>query len=326
MLSQTKVDSDKNRADLIRVMFYNVENLFDTFDDPSTNDDEFTPKGNKRWNHYRYREKLNNLAKTIIAAGEWNPPEIIGLSEVENFQVLLDLTTQTPLKKYEYQIVHENSPDTRGIDNALLYLPQKVKKTKHEAISTSNGYFISRDILYTTLILLESDTLQLYINHWPSRYGGKEFSDDKRISAAKILKANVKSLQKQNQDAKILIMGDFNDEPADESITQVLGAIAAQKQLEKTQLYNISMSDFKAGKGTLVYKEIDHTWFLFDQMIVSGTLLDGNGIQTYGMKNNIFDAAWLLKDDRPYRSYQGPIYIGGFSDHLPIFLDLYWKD
>ena len=307
-------------------MFYNVENLFDTFDDPATNDDEFTPAGSKRWNYYRYKEKLDNLAKTIIAVGEWNPPEIIGLSEVENFQVVQDLTTKTPLKNFGYQIVHVNSPDSRGIDNALLYLPNKVRRVKHRTISVSNEQFMSRDILHVTLTILDKDTLQLYVNHWPSRYGGKEFTAHKRAAVAKILKREIDQMQKQKQNAKIVIMGDFNDEPLDESVAHELGAIGIQKQLKKTQIYNMSLPDFKSGKGTLVYKEIDHTLFLFDQIMVSGTLLVGRGLAMYGFQTQIYEAEWLLKDDRPYRSYQGPIYIGGFSDHLPIFIDLYWKD
>ena len=189
----------------LRVMFYNVENLFDTFDDPAINDDEFTPIGDKNWTYYRYRDKLNKTAKTIIAVGGWEPPDVIGLCEVENFQVLLDLTTETPLKKFGYQIVHENSKDSRGIDNALLSLPGKLNKIEHRAINVNLDKGKStRDILYASFSFQEKDTTHFYVNHWPSRFGGKAFSEDKRIAAANSLKLSIDSLQKLNPENKVL--------------------------------------------------------------------------------------------------------------------------
>ena len=312
--------------DGLRIMLYNVENLFDTFDDPAINDDEFTPKGDKNWTYYRYRDKLNKIAKTIIAVGRWEPPDVVGLCEVENFQVLLDLTTETPLKNFGYQIVHENSKDSRGIDNALVYLPDKLNKIEHRAINVNLDKGNStRDILYASFSFQDKDTIHFYVNHWPSRYGGKSFSEDKRMAAANSLKLSIDSLHNLNPKNKVFIMGDFNDEPDDKSLIEVLNVKSNTDLIDNNLIYNLSYPDYKAGKGTLVFKEIDHTWFLFDQIIVSGSLIAGRGLQIKRMKSSIFSTNWLLKDGRPYRTYQGPIYRKGFSDHLPIFIDLYYK-
>ncbi len=307
----------------LRIMFYNIENLFDTFDDPAINDDEFTASGEKGWSYYRYKEKLNHIAKTIIAVGGWEAPALIGLCEIENFQVLMDLSTKTPLKKYGYQIVHENSNDRRGIDVAILFRPDKLLKIAHKSIKIIDNTFVTRDILYTSFSYQQKDTIHFYVNHWPSRYGGKSFSESKRITVASVLKSNTDSISRVYRNPKILIMGDFNDVPSDESLSSVLDAKPIKSSIIPRQLYNLSFYDFKLGKGTLVYKEIDHTWFLFDQIIVSGVLIEGKGLLTKGKKSIIFQADWLLKNGRPFRTYQGPIYKGGFSDHLPIYIDLY---
>lgn len=326
--------SEYRGEDGLRIMFYNVENLFDTFDDPATRDEEFTPDGAKNWTYYRYKEKLNNLAKTIIAVGGWEPPDMIGLCEVENFQVLLDLTNDTPLKKFGYQVIHENSMDSRGIDVALLYRPEKLNTVSHQMIRFGvDEDIITRDILYVTFGFMDRDTLSVYINHWPSRYGGKEFTEVKRLLAANTLRAHIDDVILKKSASKIVVMGDFNDEPNDESLHDILkanlvknAAISHDSLPESNELYNLSSADFQQGRGTLTFKEIDHTWFLFDQIIVTGTLLEGNGLQTVGMESHIFSADWLLENGRPNRTYQGPIYKGGFSDHLPIFLDLYYKN
>ncbi len=320
-------DSDPRGENGLRIMFYNVENLFDTFDDPAVNDDEFAPGKEKNWTDYRYDQKLNNIAKTIIALGGWEPPDIIGLCETENFQVILDLTVQTPLRNYGYRIIHENSADQRGIDNALLYLPEKLDRISHETIDITTGEnSSSRDILYVQFAFQKKDTIHVYVNHWPSRYGGKEATADKRKLAARRLRSAIDTLMTGDLDAKVFIMGDFNDEPGDLAIHDFLGVQSIQDEISPVQLYNLSYADYRSGKGTLVYKEIDNEWYLFDQMIVSGNLLRGRGLLTVGTKNHIFITDWLLKNDKPGRTYQGPIYLGGFSDHLPIFIDLYYKD
>ncbi len=318
-------DPTARGVDGARIMFYNVENLFDIYDDPTINDNEFTPKGSKSWSYYRYKEKLNHIAKTIIAVGGWEPPALIGLCEVENFQVLMDLISHTPLKKYGYQVVHENSKDRRGIDVAILFRPEKLTPIAHKSMNVSDESLVTRDILYASFSFQGKDTLHFFVNHWPSRYGGRVASESKRIKVAKVLKAKVDSIVSVYTSPKIIAMGDFNDEPADISVKQILGAKPPDNKNDSRQLYNLSYPDFRSHKGTLVYKEIDYTWFLYDQILVSGSLIESSGLLTKGKKSHIFSAEWLLKNDRPFRSYQGPIYRGGFSDHLPIYMDFYMK-
>jgi hypothetical protein len=319
--------ADSNASPEYRVMFYNLENLFDTYDDPLTRDDEFTPDGTKSWSYYRYQKKLNAIAKVIIAVGEWNPPAVIGLCEVENFQVLLDLTTKTPLKSLGYQIIHENSNDSRGIDVAMLYRPEVAKRIDHVSVRLKGTDWTTRDILVARLLFLPSeDTVHFMVNHWPSRYGGKEQTESRRIEIAHLLRCQVDSVQSTNARAKILIMGDLNDEPADKSVQDVLKVLPADDPVDAHQLYNLAYADFRKGRGTLVFKEINNSWFLFDQIIVSGPLIDAAGLNVKGRKLNIFGPKWILKDQKPFRTYQGPIYKGGFSDHLPIFIDLYLND
>lgn len=307
-----------------RIMFYNLENLFDTYDDPHTSDEEFTPDGLKSWSYYRYQKKLNDLAKVIIALGEWNPPAVIGVCEVENFQVLLDLTTKTPLESFGYQIIHENSSDPRGIDVALLYRSELAKRIDHVSIRLKDTDFKTRDILLARLFFPQTeDTIHVFVNHWPSRYGGKEQTEPKRFEIAHLLRHHVDSLQIIDPEIKILVMGDLNDEPTDKSLKEILNALPADKSIDQHQLYNLCFDAYRSGKGTLVFKEINNTWFLFDQIIVSGSLIDGEGFIVKGRKIAIFDPPWILNDEKPFRTYQGPIYKGGFSDHLPIFIDLY---
>lgn len=269
----------------------------------------------------------------IIAVGGWEPPDMIGLCEVENFQVLLDLTSETPLKKFSYQVIHENSMDSRGIDVALRYRSEKLNKVSHQMIrfGVDEG-IITRDIFFVTFGIMDKDMFSIYINHWPSCYGGKEFTEEKRLLPANTLRAHINDVILKNTASQIVIMGDFNDEPNDESLHDIIkansvkhAAISHDSPLASNELYNLSSPDFQQGRRTLTSKEIDHTWFLFDQIIVTGTLLEGDGLQTMGMQSHIFSADWFLENGRPKRTYPGPIYTGGFSDHLPIFLDLYYK-
>jgi endonuclease/exonuclease/phosphatase family metal-dependent hydrolase len=323
----TQLLDEQENADqqkVYRVMFYNIENLFDTYDDPLTQDDEFTPNGPKSWSNFRYEKKLLDLSKVIIASGEWSAPDIIGLCEIENFQVLLDLINKTPLKSFNYQIIHENSPDTRGIDVAMLYRPQFIKKISHKAIRIGpESAWKTRDILASTLVLNAADTIHFFVNHWPSRIGGKEKTEAKRVMVARTLRHQIDSIFSMNERSKIVVMGDFNDEARDKSMLEILNANPLNDIPYGNQLYNLSFPDLKAGLGTLVFKEINHTWFLFDQIIVSGTLINHTGITVKNRKSTIFNQPWLLRNGRPYRTYQGPIYKGGFSDHLPVFIDLY---
>ena len=326
-------DTEKNsktteRGD-IRIMFYNVENLFDTIDDPLTNDNEFTPSGQKKWDSWRYWHKLNNIFKVIAAAGESEPPEIIGFAEIENKNTLSDLIYNTLLSKYKYTIVHKDSPDKRGIDAAIIYRPDKIKKVSEEFIKIKlkgSSKHATRDILYMAFIPNPPDTVHLFINHWPSRYGGELASETARIEAALTLKSKTDSLLKKNACSKIIIMGDFNDNPGNKSISKELQAIQPATGISCKYLYNLSFPLLKSSQpGTLKYQG---QWFMFDQAIVSGGILKKNGTYTTQEYLKIFNKDFLLESDerhlgkQPFRTYNGLRYKGGFSDHLPVLLDL----
>lgn len=316
----------------IRIMFYNVENYFDTRDDPLTADEEFLPESEKNWNFYRYREKTLNLFKTIVAVGESRPPEIICFAEIENKSVLFELIRNTPLEKYEFEIVHYDSPDIRGIDVGLIFRKDMIKKLASQKISITFPFDTlrtTRDILYFKGLTPHSDTLHIFINHWPSRRGGQQVSEPYRILVAQVLRSKCDSILKLNSCANIIITGDFNDEPYNESLSQGLGAVPAVEQYHCSILYNLSALLVEECKcGTYRYRAY---WNMLDQFIISGNLLlPQSNLKTGKECLHIANFDFLLIEDKkyggtkPFRTYQGPVYKGGFSDHLPIYLDLYY--
>ncbi len=316
-----------------RMMFYNVENLFDIYDDSLTNDDEFTPEGARHWTNKRFYAKINNIGKTLIAAGKWSPPSIIGLSEIENRFVLERLVYETPLARYGYKIVHHNSPDHRGIDVALLYRDQDFERFADTAISVGFAFdtaSATRDILYVKGLIGGTQMLHIFINHWPSRYGGFMNTIEKRNEAARLLKKHTDSLFAINPGVSIIIMGDFNDDPADESIGNILGAKSPENADSLCGLYNLMINRQDGWLyGSLKFRE---NWNTFDQIIVSGNmLLPDSEIKAAGGGAAVFHAPFLLEDDetflgsRPFRTFNGFRYEGGFSDHLPVYFDLLMK-
>ncbi|MCF8296985.1 MAG: endonuclease [Saprospiraceae bacterium] len=339
-------DSTPREDKGVRIVFYNAENLFDIYDDSLKRDEDFTPKGKNHWDNYKFYKKENNIAKVIMNIGGWEAPGIIGLCEIENFFVLNHLVKKTALKKFNYRIVHFESPDARGIDNALLYRPEKFKPIYSEAIRIDCPFDKSlrtRDILYVKGLVLNHDTIHLFINHWPSRWGGQAASEPKRMFVAQVQKKIVDSILKVNPEANIIIMGDLNDEPNDKSLTESLKALSpnilkAQAlndtvntiiETEATSLYNLMIEKKNNGQGSLVYKDaIGYNWNMFDQIIVSGALLGGS--EKLIIKNNkaeIFKPDFLLEEKEngimmPFRTFSGPKYLGGFSDHLPVYIDI----
>jgi predicted extracellular nuclease len=232
-------------------MFYNVENLFDTQDDPLVRDEEFLPEGDRFWNKHKYYSKLNNIYKVIVAVGEWSPPAIIGLCEIENRKVIDDLVSSTPLNKFDYQIVHKESPDRRGIDVGLLYRKELFTPLSYEAIPINfpnNPESKTRDILYVKGITNTSDTLNIFINHWPSRWGGQLESEGRRVFVASVLKEKVDSIFKSNPKSNIIITGDFNDYPNNKSLNEVLAASQKFDDITTNQLYNLSAYFYKTKK------------------------------------------------------------------------------
>lgn len=320
----------ENRGD-IRIMFYNTENFFDTENDPLTEDEAFTPEGDRHWTPYKYDQKLNNIYKVIANIGGWKSPSIVGLCEIENRGVLEDLIHQTPLSKDNYTIIHKNSPDERGIDVGLLYKKKVFRVIDQQFIPVTFSFapdVKTRDILHVKGIIEPRDTLHLFVNHWPSRYGGRLESQPKRVHAARILKQHVDSVVSNNKNARVVIMGDFNDEPHNKSLNDILNAQTEWETIRPDQLYNLSgvLQDHQ-DIGSYKYK--GH-WNMLDQFIVSGNLLlDTSSLYTEKNSTGIFHPDYLLEEDQqnvgqePYRTFLGYKYNGGFSDHLPVYLDLY---
>ncbi|MDR1436615.1 MAG: endonuclease [Candidatus Symbiothrix sp.] len=316
-----------------RVMFYNVENLFDTEDEPKKNDNEFTPKGFRYWTNKRYYAKLNNLAKVITSVGQWDTPALIGLCEVENDKVLNGLTTYSPLKKMEYRYILTESEDRRGIDVALLYQRNRFKYLYHQAIPIhfpGNKRKKTRDVLHVTGQVITGDTLDVFVCHFPSRRGGEMESEPDRVYVASVVREKSDSLMLVRRKANILIMGDFNDEPSDRSLSKTLKAKAIPSNPDKKDLYNLFLSIQETSAiGSYKY---GRQWNFLDQIIVSGNLLNpGNRFHYLPESATIFQASFLLTEDksyggkRPKKTYHGRKYEGGYSDHLPVYADFRLK-
>jgi hypothetical protein len=317
-------NASKRDANSLRVMFYNVENLFNPNEDSITSDDEYQPGGMRGWTYNRLKRKQINIAKVVLAVGGWDPPELVGVCEVEDYSVLYGLTNDTPLKNFGYKIVHRNSPDPRGIDVALLYRPDKFKVLFSCPFSIRFPFDTAsrtRDILYVKGIACKRDTVNIFVNHWPSKFGGAMTTIPKRKYVASVLRNLSDSLLADNPNANILIMGDLNDSPHDESVSKVLRAKMDSTNLAPNDLYNMLAGvGLSWKKGTIKFRE---EWETIDHIIVSKPLLSHT--TPHGMQ--IFDAPFLLQDDevwfgkKPFRTYYGAKYIGGFSDHLPVFAD-----
>jgi len=314
----------------LRLMFYNVENLFDTYDDSLTNDNEFLPDQGKYWNYNRYQEKLQHIATTIVAIGGWNAPEIIGLCEIENRKVLEDLCKKTGLVNLDYNIIHQESKDSRGIDVALLYRKQSFKPLGYNAIRVIFEFSpgsTTRDILHVYGLTNNKDTLHIFVNHWPSRWGGQLDSERNRMEAARTLRKEVDSIFNQNPNSKIVIMGDLNDYSNNKSLTDVLKANRTFDNINNNQLYNLSA--FIEQTSEVGSHKHEGVWGILDQIIVSGALLNAkSGLSAKKENTYIFNADFLLTDDENFtgkinfRTYSGYKYLGGYSDHLPVFFDL----
>jgi len=316
-----------------KIMFYNVENLFDTINNPETNDEDFTPNGTRLWDTYKYYKKINQISKVIKAVGKWNPPAIVGLAEIENVNVLNALAIAPALRKFGYRYVHQDSKDKRGIEVALLYKPSQFEPLFYQAIPIvfkTEKEKILRDILYVKGIAGGKDTLSFFVNHWSSRLGGVLESEPYRMFAAQCLRHFTDSLIKQNPREKLIIMGDFNDYPNNKSLCEYLGAQIDSAKIRHSQLINLA-AKYKYFENIGTHK-VNGTWGCLDQMIVSnGLYFPQSGYYTNYDNFSIFREDFLLMDDevnlgkKPFRTYNGFVYQGGFSDHLPVYIDLELK-
>ena len=288
-----------------KVMFYNLENFFDTINDPEVHDDEFTPEGPKKWNSAKYFKKLGNIERVLfdIAAADKNYPAVIGVSEVETRSVLEDIVATPKLAPGNYRIVHYDSPEARGVDVAFMYRPDVFKLEGSFPVKTvvpQLPNFKTRDIL-TMWGTIENEPFFFMVAHWPSRLGGKDASEFKRIAVGEQMRRIADSVLKINPATKVVAMGDFNDDPTDESIAEGLGAKAKMKDLKPGDFYNPFADMLKAGLGTLAYGD---AWNLFDNIVVTENLATGSegrlrlqkapGSKFYG---NIFKRYYMLQKE-----------------------------
>lgn len=315
------------------VMFYNVENLFDTLDTPNKIDEEFTPGSEKHWNTERYHQKIDHLGKVMQAASGESLPVLIGLCEIENENVLKDLIQSNNLSSGNYNFIHYESPDERGIDCALLYnkklftsvksIPLKVELPEDNGGTTRDILFVEGDLK----IKNKTGHIFLFINHWPSRVEGEEITASRRAIAAGVLKHIVDSLNQKYTDPNIMIMGDFNDTPFDKSIQTVLGAIEYTAPQKDECLVDL-MSEFqKQNQGSYNFKG---NWQSLDQFIVSESMLNGKKLNVNNSTVSYVKKDFMLYHnekfgDSPNKTYSGSKYFGGYSDHLPIYMELILK-
>lgn len=314
----------------LTIVSYNVENYFDTDDDPNKNDEEYLVGGLRGWNKSKYLTKQSNISKVISTINGWTPPAIVGLLEVESDKALRDLTKYAPLKNLKYKYIHYESPDRRGIDVALLYQSDQFKPFHHEPIEIvfSDTTYKTRDLLYVAGTIPNQDTLHVFLCHFPSRWGGELESENRRVEVAQILRNKINHLFDTYERPYIVVMGDFNDEPTNNSILNVLKARKLANEVKEKELYNLSFPFVEKGKGTHKYQG---EWGMLDQIIVSGNLLSPSQ-QTFTTTKDmhIYSPDFLLENDeahlgkKPFRSYLGMKYNGGFADHLPVYLNIWY--
>ncbi len=324
-----------------RIMSYNVENLFDCRDDSLKADEEFLPDAVRHWNYRKYWKKLNNVARVITAVGEWHAPALVALCEVENDTVLFDLTRRSILREAGYRYVMTDSPDERGIDVALLYQRGKFKLLSHRSIPIAKPRKESRptrDILHVSGMLLNRDTLDVFVCHFPSRSGGTKETEPYRLLAARTLRRATDSITLVRRRPQIVIMGDLNDYPDDKSVQTITDnktyypqtadyPQAADYPLSPLPLHHLLAHRSASEKSFGSYKYRGE-WGLFDHIIISSNLLHPDApLHTDDTHANIFHAPFLLTEDsnyggeQPFRTYYGMKYQGGFSDHLPVWAE-----
>ena len=329
---QTPQSQTKNYK-IRTIAFYNVENLFDTIDNPDTFDEDFTSKGKNNYTSKIYWKKINRIGKVISEIGKEKTktsPAIIGLSEIENNDVLKDLINSKHLKKNQYQIIHYDSPDLRGIDVALLYQEKFFTPITQETYEVklweeSGKRIFTRDILLISGFL-DNEQIYILVNHWPSRRGGQIKSNPRRAKAAFVAQQTIDNIKKEDQKAKIIVMGDFNDDPIDESLKIGLKSTGKLNKLNKDNLFNPMQSMYKKGLNTLGYRDGLN---LFDQILMSYHCVSLDQIyNTYKFyKAGIYNPQYIITQKGsykgyPFRSFQNNNYTGGYSDHFPVYIYL----
>ena len=315
----------------VTVAFYNLENLFDTIDQEN-NDEEFLPEGSNRWTPERYQHKLRNMSHVISLIGG-DGPAIIGVAEIENRGVLEDLIAQDSLRDKHYDIVHYDSPDRRGIDCAILYQPEvyKVFASGARAVEIPNEPWIkTRDVVYASG-LLDGEIVHVLVGHWPSRSGGEAVSLHRRMAAAQTMRSVADSLYTLFPGSKVIMMGDFNDDPISPSVRDGLGVQNHPEKTNPDDYYTPMLQLYNKGMGTLAYRDV---WNLFDIIVVNGELI-GSNPTTWQLYRNpettdmafIFKQPFMIQQSGQYKGYTlrtfvGGQWQGGYSDHFPVYVYL----
>ena len=308
------------------VVFYNVENLFDTVDDPNTDDDEFTPNGDRKWNSSKYWNKLEHISKTLVAIDEENAPEIIGFCEIENETVISDLVNRSPLRHLDYSYVVTESKDRRGIDVALLYKKRYFRIISSNEIevdiSALNGR-ATRDILHITGRVATGDTVDIFVCHWPSRLGGAEETNSLRKKAATVLKESITKVYNDRRKPYIIIMGDLNDGSESPAVRDVLSAKPSTGAYHYNDRTLVTILD-KCTDGSYRY---NGEWETYDQFIISASFTNELGCLS-ATNARICNFDFLLEEDKkyggikPFRNFNGYRYQNGYSDHLPVAFEI----
>lgn len=306
-------------------VFYNVENLYDLIDDPQTNDEEYLPSGKKKWNEEKYRKKLADLSSVLVELGGDELPEIIGLCEVENRQVVQDLVDEPALQKGNYRVIHHHDRDRRGIDLALVYRPDEftVESERLVPVRSAGKNSLMRGILSVKGRSNNGETFHIFVNHWPSRENDDSSRKEARKEMAVALRRLASPFTGQGSLTHVVIMGDMNDEPDDESLNQVLGA-GRQGENSPAGLVNLMYPSMEHNHGSYKFRG---DWKMLDNLIVSESLLDEEGYRVENNRGYVFSAPWMEFINRsgevsPDRTYAGDRYTGGPSDHFPVYFRL----
>ncbi|MFC2119623.1 endonuclease/exonuclease/phosphatase family protein [Bacteroidota bacterium] len=318
----------QSKDDTLFIAFWNLENLFDTIDDTEKNDEQFLPGGDKEWTDERLDIKLNHIARVIRSMNNSNGPDLLGVCEVEH-KSMLDSLIARYLNDINYKIAYIESPDERGIDNGLIYNSSVFELLSVEGdIVHLKDDWPTRPIVNVKLIYDSGDTISVYINHWPSRSGGKEKSEPNRIAAASTLRKSVDEDFNLNPRAKIIVFGDFNDEPTNISVLETLNAnpfkcdsIEAENMFNtERELFNTSYQAYEDGLGTYKYRD---DWNMLDQIIISGDLITNPEFYYICNSFNIYKPYFMVTHSGKYKgtafpTYGGKRYLGGYSDHFPV--------
>lgn len=331
VLHYQEVSAQQKQYSVGIVGFYNLENLFDTINQANVNDEEFTPDGANLYTGKVYLDKLSKLEEVLSQIGTDITPDglsVLGVAEIENESVLKDLVNQPRLRGRNYQIVHYDSPDERGIDVGFIYNPKYFKVMGSQALNVplmgSDGKpHPTRDVLYV-YGMYNGELMHFFVNHWPSRRGGEEASAPGRALAASVAKNKIDSIMKADPDSKVILMGDLNDDPVSPSVTKVLGSKGEKDKVERSGLYNPWVDYYKDGIGTLAYND---AWNLFDQIMISQAFLPKAQKGFFLHKALIFKKEFMLQNSGRYKGYPKRtfdfgVYMGGYSDHFPTYLVL----